>query len=148
MSPLFRAAALSTTLLAAFTPNVALHAQIRRTLAGDWDAYVALGSTSRGGFEGWRRMGYAHFAPNDSANVGVVRRRTGEPMLTVQSTSVHGDTVLLNGERGQALDARWHHDTLVGVMLVQGRPSGTRMRLVRRATAAEPGEPYRFDRSW
>src|SRR5437899_11459877 len=40
------------------------------TLAGDWDAYVALGSTARGGFEGWRRMGFAHFAGPDSSPPG------------------------------------------------------------------------------
>ena len=31
------------------------------TLTGDWDVYVAYGSTARAGFEGWRRMGFAHF---------------------------------------------------------------------------------------
>src|SRR5689334_18345110 len=36
-----------------------------RDLRGEWDAYVADGSTARPGFEGWRRMGFAHFATGD-----------------------------------------------------------------------------------
>ena len=36
-------------------------------LAGDWDVYIALGSRPKFGFEGWRRMGFAHFAGADSA---------------------------------------------------------------------------------
>ncbi len=162
MLRMLRVAAVGTTLLAALAPIGTAHAQPPRSqtkqpqtkvlrasqspskpsLAGEWDAYVALGSTSRGGFEGWRRMGYAHFAGTDSANVGTVRRRTGEPMLTVRSVNVRGDTVLVNGDRGQSLDARWHHDTLVGVMLAQGKPSGTRLRLVRRTTAAVAEQNY------
>ncbi|MGH7615971.1 MAG: CocE/NonD family hydrolase [Gemmatimonadaceae bacterium] len=101
------------------------------SLAGDWDAYVALGSTARPGFEGWRRMGFAHFTAADS---GSVRRRTGEPMLDVAHVVQQGDTVKLNGAGDQSLEGTWHGDTLVGAMLRAGKPTGRRMRLVRRAT--------------
>src|SRR5262245_49428656 len=57
------------------------------TVAGDWDAYVASGSTPLEGFEGWRRQAFAHFAGRDSAFVGSIRRRTGEPMLEVSSVT-------------------------------------------------------------
>ena len=64
------------------------------SLAGDWDAYVADGSTARPGFEGWRRMGFAHFANGDSGLVGSIRRRTGEPILDVtRVVSTHPDYV-------------------------------------------------------
>ncbi len=125
--------------LSALAPVVGAWAQrphTDRSLVGDWDAYVALGATARGGFEGWRRMGFAHFDASDSGVVGIVRRRTGEPMLTVRGARIHGDSLWLLGDRAQALDAAWHHDTLSGVLLAQGKPSGNRMRLVRRTTAA------------
>ncbi|HET7111161.1 MAG TPA: hypothetical protein VFI41_09820, partial [Gemmatimonadales bacterium] len=39
-----------------------------RNLAGDWDVYIALSAQPKFGFEGWRRMAYAHFAGRDSGN--------------------------------------------------------------------------------
>jgi putative CocE/NonD family hydrolase len=119
------------------------------SLAGDWDAYVALGSTALGGFEGWRRMGFAHFAGPDSAVSGSIRRRTGEPMLVVSRVthiapangasapsggSSDADSLLIDGDGGQALRAGWRGDTLTGVMLAGGKPAGRRIRLVRRST--------------
>ena len=65
------------------------------TLAGDWDAYVALGSTARSGFEGWRRMGFAHFDANDSGASGAIRRRTGESIFDVKRVVLHADSVEL-----------------------------------------------------
>jgi putative CocE/NonD family hydrolase len=103
-----------------------------RSIAGDWDAYVALGSTAHEGFEGWRRMGYAHFANQDSGFAGSIRRRTGEPMLDVTQVVVQADSVVLTGGN-QSVDAVWHGDTLAGVMLAGGKPAGRRIRLVRRA---------------
>src|SRR4029453_16225137 len=44
-------------------------------IAGDWDGYFANGVTARPGFDGWRRMGFAHFAATSSGVTGVVRRR-------------------------------------------------------------------------
>jgi len=102
------------------------------SLAGDWDAYVADGSTARPGFEGWRRMGFAHFAGSDSGFKGSIRRRTGEPMLTVANVT-GTDSVLLSGDNDQALKGTWSGDTLTGVVLASGKPAGRRMRLVRRA---------------
>src|SRR5260221_14261529 len=65
------------------------------SLAGDWDVYIALSATPKFGFEGWRRMGFAHFAGADSGNVGFLMRRTGQPMLTANQVSVSGDSVIL-----------------------------------------------------
>jgi putative CocE/NonD family hydrolase len=103
-------------------------------LAGDWDAYLASGSTPHAGFEGWRRMGFAHFAAGDSAVTGSIRRRTGEPMIDVAQVNATGDSITLDGPRGQSIAAAWHGDTLVGLMLARGKPSGRRIRLVRRST--------------
>ncbi len=104
------------------------------SLAGDWDAYVALGSTPLPGFEGWRRMGFAHFASDSSGVTGSIRRRTGEPMLDLAHAAVRGDSVFISGARNQTLAAAWHGDTLSGLMLAEGKPSGRRYRLVRRGS--------------
>ena len=113
-----------------------------RTVAGDWDAYVASGSTPLAGFEGWRRMGFAHFAGRDSGFAGSIRRRTGEQTLDVASVAEHGDSITLNGTRGEALAAAWHGDTLVGVVMADGKPAGRRIRLVRRAKPFVVEHPY------
>jgi putative CocE/NonD family hydrolase len=104
------------------------------SLAGDWDTYVADGSIARGGFEGWRRMGFAHFAGADSAFAGAVRRRTGERMLAVARVTTTGDSVLLESGDGQALSGSWQHDTVTGVLVANGTPAARRYRLVRRTT--------------
>ncbi len=101
------------------------------SLAGDWDAYLASGSTTNPGFEGWRRMGFAHFASNDS---GEIRRRTGEPILVPARAIAHGDSILLTGSRAQSIAGAWRGDTLVGVMMSNGKPAGRRIRLVRRSS--------------
>jgi len=67
------------------------------------------------GFEGWRRMGYAHFAGSDSGFVGFLRRRTGDPMLTVTQVTATGDSVLLTQDARVMMRAAWHGDTLTGV---------------------------------
>ena len=104
-----------------------------KDLHGDWDAYIADGSTARPGFEGWRRMGFAHFAGADSGFAGVIRRRTGEPMVTVTNVAMANDSVLLTGiKTRESLEGTWRNDTLTGVLLNDGRPTGRRMRLVRR----------------
>jgi putative CocE/NonD family hydrolase len=103
------------------------------TLAGDWDAYTAEGSTTSAGFEGWRRMGFAHFAARDSGFVGGIRRRTGEPMLDVTHVEARADSVLLTGD-DQSLRAGWHGDTLIGAVYAAGKPAGSRFKLVRRTT--------------
>src|SRR5689334_3252898 len=64
-------------------------------LAGDWDVYIALSAKPKFGFEGWRRMGFAHFAGSDSGNTGFLRRRSGDPILTVTKVAVNGDSVVL-----------------------------------------------------
>ena len=113
-------------------------------LAGDWDVYLASGSAARPGFQGWRRMGFAHFAARDSAPLaaapgtaglaGTIRRRTGEPILAVTDVVARADSVLLRGTGEQSVAAAWHGDTLTGVMLAGGRPAGRQIRLVRRRT--------------
>ena len=103
------------------------------SLTGDWDAYLASGSSARDGFEGWRRLGFAHFA-GDSNGAGSIRRRTGEPLLVVTHVATRSDTLVLSGAGDQSINASWHGDTLSGVMLTSGKPSGRRIRLVRRTT--------------
>ena len=125
----FGALIFATITLTSCAPRVSSPA-----LAGDWDAYIATGSNAREGFEGWRRMGFAHFVSGDSGVTGLVRRRTGEAMLDVTHVVTRADSVLLTGGGEQSLQAAWHGDTLSGVMLTAGKPSGRRMRLVRRST--------------
>jgi hypothetical protein len=66
-------------------------------LAGDWDAYLTRGSTALPGFEGWRRMGFAHFAGGDSTLAGSISRRTGEAILAVTHVATRADSVVLRG---------------------------------------------------
>lgn len=77
-------------------------------------------------------MGFAHFAV-DSANAGSVKRRTGESLVDVKGVAMRGDSVVLTGAGGQSIDAAWHGDTLTGVMLADGKPSGRMIRFVRRS---------------
>src|SRR5690348_18459424 len=84
-------------------------------LAGEWDVYIALSAKPKFGFEGWRRMGFAHFAGADSGNVGWLKRRTGEPMLTVTSVTSTGDSVVLTQDARVSMRAAWHGDTLVEI---------------------------------
>ena len=111
-------------------------------LAGEWDAYLASGATTRPGFEGWRRMGFAHFAVAKSGLAGSIRRRTGEPILDVTTVATRGDSATLGSAGPQSVSAAWHGDTLVGVMLTDGKPSGRRVRLVRRNSAFVVEQPY------
>jgi len=114
-------------------------------LAGEWDVYIALSARPHAGFEGWRRMGFAHFAGSDSGNVGWLRRRTGQPMLTVTRVEASGDSLLLTQDDSTLMHAVWHGDTLVGVQFVAGAPLDRRYRLVRRAT---PGVVERDHQVW
>ncbi len=114
------------------------------TLAGEWDVYIALSARPHSGFEGWRRMGFAHFAGGDSGNVGWLRRRTGQPILTVTSVSTSGDSVLLTQDARVIMRAAWHGDTLVGVQFVNDRPVDRRFRLVRRATPGVVEHDYQI----
>ena len=104
------------------------------SLAGEWDVYIALSAKPKFGFEGWRRMGFAHFAGSDSGSVGWLKRRTGEPMLTVTQVSTTGDSVLLTQDARMTMHAAWHGDTLTGVQVAGDRVLDRRFRLVRRAT--------------
>jgi len=111
-------------------------------LTGDWDAYLASGSTTRPGFEGWRRMGFAHFAKGDSGVTGSIRRRPGDTLLDVTHVVTQGDSLTLSGSGSQSIEAAWHSDTLTGVMLASGKPSGRRIRLVRRSTPFVAEQTY------
>ena len=112
------------------------------TLAGDWDVYVALGSTARSGFEGWRRMGFAHFAGADSQFVGAIVRRAGATMLAVAKVTATPDSTVLEGSGDQSIVATWHGDTLSGVMRAAGKATGPRLRLVRRTAPFVVEKPY------
>jgi putative CocE/NonD family hydrolase len=129
--------ALAISLLCACAP----HAK-PPLLAGDWDAYVALGSTAQPGFEGWRRTGFAHFAGADSGFAGAIRRRTGEPILLVTRVSADSGLLLLSSDGDAALKAVWHGDTLAGVLLAAGKPAGRRVRLIRRSAPFVVEHPY------
>ncbi len=112
------------------------------SLSGEWDVYIALSATPKFGFEGWRRMGFAHFAGADSGFVGFLRRRTGEPMLTVTQVSGLGDSVLLTQDAHVLMRAAWHGDTLAGLQFNGDRPLDRRFRLVRRATPGVVEQNY------
>ena len=111
-------------------------------LSGDWDAYVALGSTAHAGFEGWRRQGYAHFAGVHEAITGVIARRTGQPIVTVTRIDWSGDTLVFTGDEGKGLRAVLRGDTVMGVLTQGGKAAGRRVRLVRRATPFVVEKPY------
>jgi putative CocE/NonD family hydrolase len=106
------------------------------SLTGDWDVYIALSATPKFGFEGWRRMGFAHFAGPDSNNVGYLMRRTGQPMLTANQVASNGDSVILTQDARMVMRAAWHGDTLAGLQYVNGKVMDRRFRLVRRSTPA------------
>jgi putative CocE/NonD family hydrolase len=112
------------------------------SLTGDWDAYLALGSTPQSGFEGWRRTGFAHFAGADSGFRGGVRRRTGEPIVAVTHIVTDSAGLLLSGDGDRSIRAQWHGDTLAGVLLEKGKPEGRRVRLIRRSTPFAVEHPY------
>jgi putative CocE/NonD family hydrolase len=123
-------------------PLLALAPRTPPSLAGDWDVYIALSAQPKFGFEGWRRMGFAHFAGADSGFVGFLRRRTGEPMLTVTQVSASGDSVLLTQGPQVMMRAAWHGDTLAGLQFNGDRPLDRRFRLVRRATPGVVEQNY------
>lgn len=106
----------------------------RHSLAGDWDVYVALSARPKFGFEGWRRMGFAHFAGADSNSLGYLKRRTGEPMLIANQVATSGDSVILTQDARLVMRATWHGDTLAGLQYVDGKVLDRRFRLVRRGT--------------
>ena len=134
---LFLVLALATAAVAADRPPA--------SLAGEWDVYIALSARPHSGFEGWRRMAFAHFAGSDSGNVGWIVRRTGQPILKVASVTTAGDSVLLTQDDRTFMRAAWHGDTLVGVQFTNGRPVDRRFRFVRRAT---PGVVERDYQVW
>ena len=105
-----------------------------RSLAGDWDVYIALSAQPKFGFEGWRRMAFAHFAGKDSGNAGFLKRRTGQPLLAVHQVSITGDSVILTQDSQVVMRAAWHGDTLAGLQYVRGQVVDRRFRLVRRST--------------
>lgn len=111
-------------------------------LTGDWDVYVALSAQPKFGFEGWRRMGFAHFAGTDAGNVGFLKRRTGQPMLTVNQVAMHGDNVVLTQDSQVVMRAAWHGDTLEGLQYVRGQAMDRRFRLVRRSMPGVVEQDY------
>lgn len=87
-------------------------------------------------------MGFAHFSGTDADLTGGIRARTGDPMFDLSHAASHGDSITLSGRNDQSIDAVWHDDTLTGVMLANGKPSGRRIRLVRRARPFVAEQPY------
>ena len=134
MSRRYRGLAVAVVALALSGVAFAPRSHPAGALAGEWDVYIALSAKPKFGFEGWRRMAFAHFAGVDSGNVGWIKRRTGEPMLTVTQVTTNGDSVLLTQDARVTMHAAWHGDTLTGVQIVGDRTLDRRFRLVRRAT--------------
>jgi hypothetical protein len=123
--------------LAVATTTVAARSSRRKgDVTGEWDVYIALSATPHSGFEGWRRMAFAHFAGRDSGNVGFVERRTGQPILKVSKVAFNGDSVILTQDDRALMRAAWHGDTLVGVQYTNGNLQNRRYRFVRRSTPA------------
>ncbi|HEY2823989.1 MAG TPA: CocE/NonD family hydrolase, partial [Gemmatimonadales bacterium] len=114
-------------------------------LAGEWDVYIALGSKPKFGFEGWRRMAFAHFSNADSGSVGFMLRRAGGSMLDVRRVSTNGDSVTLWQDSSTEVRAAWHGDTLSGQQFTRGKAQDRRLRLVRRST---PGVVERDYQVW
>lgn len=128
----------------ALVTGAALASRHSPDLSGEWDVYIAIGSRPKFGFEGWRRMGFAHFAGADSGNAGWLRRRTGQPMLSARRVTTEGDSVLMWQDSTSVFRAAWHGDTLTGVQLVRGRAQDRRWRLVRRATPGVVEHDYQL----
>ncbi len=120
----------------------AVRSSAARPLDGDWDVYIALSAKPKFGFEGWRRMGFAHFASSDSGNVGFLKRRTGQPILMANTVSIRGDSVILTQDDRLVMRAAWHGDTLAGLQYSNGNLADRRYRLVRRATPAVVEQTY------
>jgi len=142
MTITFRAAIVCTAVITAALATACSNPTGAARLAGDWDVYVARGSTTLPGFEGWRRMGFAHFARSGSSLTGSIRRRTGEPILDIARIVSHGDSVRLTGNDNQSIEGTWRADTLSGTMLANGKPAGQRLRLIRRSTPFVVEQPY------
>ncbi len=142
MHPASRARAVVAFLVLVLAAGAAAAVRPAPTLTGEWDVYIALSARPHTGFEGWRRMGFAHFAGSDSGNVGWLRRRTGQPILNVTSISASGDSVLLTQDARVLMRAAWHGDTLVGVQYVNDRAVDRRFRLVRRSTPGVVEQDY------
>src|SRR6478672_6905467 len=121
-------------LLVSFTAAAACAGHSEKSVAGDWDAYLASGSSTNPGFTGWRRMGFAHFERRDSGVVGSIRRRTGESLVDQGRVATRADSVVIDGAHDQSISGAWHGDTLTGVLMAGGKPAGRRIRLVRRTS--------------
>lgn len=123
-------------LLALALTTTQASARRKGNLTGEWDVYIALSAKPHYGFEGWRRMAFAHFAGSDSGFAGHVLRRTGQPILTVSNVTQSGDSVILAQNTTSVMRAAWHGDTLEGVLYTNGREQDRRYRFVRRTTPA------------
>ncbi len=123
----------AVVVLVALTTALTRHRADNR-LAGDWDVYIALSATPKFGFEGWRRMAFAHFSGADSGNAGVVMRRTGQPVLTANQVAANGDSVVMTQDARSVMRGAWHGDTLEAHQYVNGRVMDRRFRFVRRST--------------
>ncbi|HEY4101725.1 MAG TPA: CocE/NonD family hydrolase [Gemmatimonadales bacterium] len=129
--------------LAVATTTLAARSNRRNgNLAGEWDVYIALSAKPKFGFEGWRRMAFAHFAAGDSGNVGFIERRTGQPVLKVNQVALNGDSVILSQDGSTVMRAAWHRDTLEGVLYTGNTPPNRRYRFVPRSTPGVVEKDY------
>ena len=82
-------------------------------LRGDWDYYRTLGAKPSGGFDGFRRFGFAHFEKADTAGAWI-KRRLGTPLEHIHTLTVTGDSLILELAAGTSIRARISRDTISG----------------------------------
>jgi uncharacterized protein len=111
-------------------------------LAGDWDYYRMLGAAPNGGFEARRRFGFAHF-DSASANGAWLRRRSGEPLMSIKAVQLGGDDLTLSLDDGRDIRAIINGDTIAGRIYRGGEPVD-RVWLTRRSSAPVWEPNYRL----
>src|SRR5436190_21174522 len=115
-------------------------APVTTRLAGDWDYERMLGAAPNGGFEARRRFGFAHF-DGPSAAGAWLKRRSGDPLETIASVELTGDTLVLSLGTDRSIRGVISGDTISGQIMQAGKPID-RVWLTRRSTAPVWEPPY------
>jgi putative CocE/NonD family hydrolase len=109
-------------------------------LTGDWDYQRMLGAAPNGGFEARRRFGFAHF-DGPTATGAWLKRRSGDPLETIASVELRGDTLVLSLGGDRSIRATVLGDTITGQIFRAGQPID-RVWLTRRAAPPVWEPPY------
>ena len=109
-------------------------------LAGDWDYERMLGAAPNGGFEARRRFGFAHF-DGPSATGAWLKRRSGDPLETIASVELTGDTLVLSLGGDRSIRGVVSGDTITGQILQAGKAID-RVWLTRRTSPPVWEPPY------